>query len=96
MASRYPFSSYFVQDLGYDCRSGSKFHAPFINDATLLNTEFYFLSVHIYLILKFKHIWGVRVAQSVKCLTLDFGLGHDFRVLGSNPRSGTMHSGESA
>ena len=24
--------------------------------------------------------WGVRVAQSVKCQTLDFGSGHDLTV----------------
>ena len=36
--------------------------------------------------------WGTWVAQSVECLTLDFssGHGHDPRVVGSSPSSGSM------
>ena len=34
--------------------------------------------------------WGAWVAQLVECLTLDFGPGHDLRVVGSSPRSGSV------
>ena len=37
---------------------------------------------------------GPRVAQSVEWATLDFGSGHDLRVLGSSPTLGSMLSGE--
>ena len=33
---------------------------------------------------------GTWVAQSVECPTLNFGSGHDLRVLTSNPRLGSM------
>ena len=36
------------------------------------------------------------VEQSVKCPTLEFGSGHDFRVMRSNPMSSSMFSGEFA
>ena len=36
--------------------------------------------------------WGVWVAQSVEHLTLDFGSGHDPRVMGLSPTSGSMLS----
>ena len=36
------------------------------------------------------------MAQSVKCPTLDFGSGHDLRVLGSSPTLGSMLGMESA
>ena len=39
---------------------------------------------------------GVWVAQSVKCPTLDFSSGHDLRVVGLSPASGSKLSGESA
>ena len=39
---------------------------------------------------------GTWVAQLVKHPTLDFGSGHDLRVLGSSPISGPMLSRESA
>jgi len=45
---------------------------------------------------KSRHRRGTWVAQSVECLTLDFSLGHDFRVLGSSPESGSMLSVQSA
>ena len=35
--------------------------------------------------LKKCHIKGAWVAQSVKCLTLDFGSGHDLMVVRSSP-----------
>ena len=41
----------------------------------------------------FRAAW---VVQSVKCLTLDFGSGHDLRVVRWSPASGSMLSGESA
>ena len=37
-----------------------------------------------------KSIWGIWLAHLVKCLTLDFGSGHDLRVLGSSPVSGSL------
>ena len=39
---------------------------------------------------------GAWVAQLVKCLTLDFNSGHDLRILGSSPTSGSLLSGEFA
>ena len=36
------------------------------------------------------------MAQSVKHPTLDFGSGHDLRVVGSSPTSGSVLSAESA
>ena len=33
-----------------------------------------------------KELWGAWVVQSVKCLTLNFGLGHDLRVHDIEPR----------
>ena len=36
------------------------------------------------------------MAQSVKCLILDFGSGHDFRVVRSSPMSGSALGVESA
>ena len=35
------------------------------------------------------HNKGAWVAQSIKCLALDFGSGHDIRVVRSNPRLGS-------
>ena len=37
---------------------------------------------------------GDSVAQSVKYMTLDFGSGHDLRVMRSSPASGSMLSVE--
>ena len=37
---------------------------------------------------------GTSVAQSVKCLTLDFGSGHDARVMVLSPVSGSVLSVE--
>lgn len=37
-----------------------------------------------------KKVWGVWVAQAVKCSTLDFCLGHDLRVMTLNPESGSI------
>ena len=39
---------------------------------------------------------GAGVAESVKCLTVDFDSGHDLRVLRSSPMSGALLSEESA
>ena len=36
------------------------------------------------------------VAQSIEDPTLDFGLGHDLRVVGSSPESSTMLCSEAA
>ena len=33
-------------------------------------------------------IWGAWVAQSVKCLTLDFGSGHGLMIHGFQPHTG--------
>ena len=38
--------------------------------------------------------WGAWVALSVKDLTLDFGSGHDPRVVGSSPAMGSVLSVE--
>ena len=38
---------------------------------------------------------GSWVMQSVKCLTLGFGSGHDLMIFGSSPASGFMLSSES-
>ena len=46
--------------------------------------------------IKKKETWGTWMAQSVEHPTLDFGSGHDLRVLGSSPTSNSMLSGESA
>lgn len=42
------------------------------------------------------HFWGTWVARSVERLTLDFGLGHDPRVIRSRLVSGSLFSRESA
>ena len=34
--------------------------------------------------------WGSQVAQSVKCLTLGLGVGHDLRALGLNPKMSSV------
>ena len=39
-------------------------------------------------------LWGTWVAQSVGQPTLDFGSGHDPRVMGSSPMSGSTLSME--
>ena len=39
--------------------------------------------------------WGTLVAQSVKCLNLDFSSGHGLRVVRLNPVSGSVLSEES-
>ena len=39
-----------------------------------------------------KSSWGTWVAQSVERPTLDFGSGHDPRVVGSSPASGSVLS----
>jgi len=39
---------------------------------------------------------GCWVAQLVECPSLDFSSGHDLRVMGSSPKSGSMLSRESA
>ena len=38
--------------------------------------------------------WGASVAHSFECLTFDFGSGHDPRVVGLNPTSGSELSVE--
>ena len=40
--------------------------------------------------------WGAWMAQSVECLTFDFGSGHDLRVMRSSPVLGSMLSKECA
>ena len=40
--------------------------------------------------------WGAWLAQSVKCLTLDFGSDHDLRVVRLSPASGSVLSVEPA
>ena len=40
--------------------------------------------------------WGTWVAQLVKGLTLDFGSGHDLRVMSLSPASGSKVDMESA
>lgn len=35
-------------------------------------------------------VWGAWVAQSIKCLTPDFGLGHNLRVVRSRPALGIL------
>ena len=35
-----------------------------------------------------RHSWGTWVAQLFKCLTLDFGSGHDLTVCGIEPHIG--------
>ena len=45
---------------------------------------------------KKKQFRGTREAQSVECPTLGFGSGHDLRVLGLSPGSGSTFSRESA
>ena len=45
---------------------------------------------------KNKKMRGAWVAQSVEHLTLDFGSGHDLRVVRSSPLSGSMLGVESA
>ena len=37
-----------------------------------------------------KQTWGAWVAQLVKCLTVDFGSGHDPRVVGWSPVLGSV------
>ena len=41
------------------------------------------------------NLWEVWVAQLVKCPTLDFSSGHDLRVMGLSPESGSTLSGKS-
>ena len=43
-----------------------------------------------------KYVWGSWVAQLVEHPTLDFGLGHDPMVMGSNPLLGSVLSVEPA
>ena len=45
---------------------------------------------------KKKSLGGAWVAQSVKHLALDFGSGHDLRVVRLSPVLGSMFSRESA
>ena len=42
------------------------------------------LAVILVFALKITKLWGAWVAQLVKCPTLDFGSGHDLRVMGSS------------
>ena len=56
-----------------------------------------YCSLHtaVLVICSFK-LWGGCVAQSVKRLTLDFSSGHDSRVMGLNPASGSALNMEPA
>ena len=45
---------------------------------------------------KSEYVRGAWVAQSVKCLTLDFNSDHDLRVVRSSPALGFMMSVEPA
>ena len=49
-----------------------------------------------FFLLKEYQSWGAWVAQSVKCLTLDFNLGHDLRVVRLTTALGSELSAESA
>ena len=40
--------------------------------------------------------WGTWMVQSVKCLTLDFGSGHDLTIVGLSPALGSALSMEPA
>ena len=51
--------------------------------------------VFLYFILK-NHFTSAWVAQSVKYLTLDFGLGHDLRVVRSSSALGSSLNRDSA
>ena len=44
----------------------------------------------------FKNSWSALATQLVKWPTLDFNSGHDPKVLGSSPTSGSLPSRESA
>ena len=46
------------------------------------------------MLIKIKQYWGTWVAPWVKASA--FGSGHDPRVLGSSPASGSLRSGEPA
>ena len=46
--------------------------------------------------IKVKINWGTWVVQPVKYPTIDFGLGHDLRVVRLSPMLGFLLSGECA
>ena len=45
--------------------------------------------------LRIEFLGGTWEARSVKCLTLDFGSGHDLRIVRSIPASGSAPGRES-
>jgi len=47
-------------------------------------------------LVKIKRPSGTCVAQLVECPTLGFGWGHDLRIVGSSPTSGSALNTESA
>ena len=47
------------------------------------------------LLIKSSNKWDPWVAQSVECLTPDFGSGHDLGVMGLSPMLGSVFSMES-
>ena len=49
-----------------------------------------YMEAHVEIFLKIEWIsWGTWVAQLFKHPTLDFGSGHDLRIVGSSPMSGS-------
>ena len=54
------------------------------------------LAVILVFALKITKLWGAWVAQLVKCPTLDFGSGHDLRVMELSHELGSALSMESA
>ena len=55
-------------------------HTRNLNEKSL---KYLFKFLKIFIHLKITHCRGVWVAQSIEPLALDFGLGHDLRVVGS-------------
>lgn len=60
---------------------------------SLMFLQLFAKTVNLLLIVQ---IWVALMAQLVKGPSLGFGLGHDLRVIGLSPASGSVLSGESA
>jgi len=60
------------------------------NVFTGIDTEGAFENTQHLSMIKILTDWGAWVAQLVKRLTLDFGSGHDLKIMRSSPVSGSM------
>ena len=100
LVTQSPSSTWHVTSSGPAPHWASHMAAKFLLSESMYDEACEWMNKYIlygtFCLLKCSRVWGAWVAQLVKHPILDFSSGHDLRVLGSNPISGSMLSTECA